>query len=420
MRPARRNNYLSVTAALLAASLSLTAGVRAEDAPSPRELRAAERKHAADVAAQKAAAARAAKAGAEEQQLLRARIAAAETLRIAETATAEAVSKMDTLAERRKEAETRLAQRAKAMQPLLPLIERLSLYPTETLLAVPSDTESRLRGLLVLQGLARRLEVEAKALRQDQADAYAASAAIAAEAPKLAANLAVQAARAAALDTLIADAQGRRSKEETAADTAAQQAAAAAARAETLRAALTELEAQRKAGEQRAHEDALRAEKQKHADEAEAARQREAALAHPAASLGNGAQGHGKLTLPVVGKQVRGFGDQTEGGPATGASYQAPPNARVIAPCSGKVAFADKFRSYGQLLILDCGGGYHAVLSGLERLDAKAGQSVQSGEPVGTMPNWEPGANGRRPALYLELRRDGVPVDPAPWLRGGL
>ncbi len=420
MRPARRNSFVSMTAALLAVSLSLTVGVRAEDAPSPRDLRAAERKHAAEVAAQKAAAARAAKAGTEEQQLLQARIAAAETLRIAETATAEAVAKMDALAERRKEAETRLAQRAAAMQPLLPLIERLSLYPTDTLLAVPSDAENRLRGLLVLQGLARRLEVEAKALRQDQADAYAASAAIAAEAPKLTSHLAAQAARAAALDKLIADAQGRRTQAETAADTAAQQAAAAAARAETLRAALTELEAQRKAGEQRAHEDALRAEKQKHADEAEAARQREAALARPAASLGHGAQGHGKLTLPVVGKQIRGFGDQTEGGPATGVTYQAPPNARVIAPCSGRVAFADKFRSYGQLLILDCGGGYHAVLSGLERLDAKAGQSVSTGEPVGTMANWEPGGNGRRPALYLELRRDGVPVDPGPWIRGGL
>jgi septal ring factor EnvC (AmiA/AmiB activator) len=420
MRPARRNNFLSVTVALLAAVLSVPASPRAEDAPSPRELRAAERKHAADVAAQKAAAARAAEAGSEALKLLQARIAAAESLRIAETATEAAVTKMDALTERRKEAETRLAQRAAAMQPLLPLIERLSLYPTETLLAVPSDTESRLRGLLVLQGMARRLEVEAKALRRDQADAYAASVAIAAEAPRLAADLAAQAARAEALDKLIADAQSRRTQAEIAADTAAQQAATAAARAETLRAALEALEAQRKAGEQRAHEEALRAEKQKHADEAEAARQREAALAHPAASLGNAAQGRGKLALPVVGKQIRGFGDQTEGGPATGVAYQAPPNARVIAPCSGKVAFADRFRSYGQLLILDCGGGYHAVLSGLERLDAKAGQSVATGEPVGTMPNWEPGGNGRRPALSLELRRDGVPVDPGPWLRGGL
>ncbi len=81
------------------------------------------------------------------------------------------------------------------------------------------------------------------------------------------------------------------------------------------------------------------------------------------------------------------------------------------------MVFAAPFRSYGLLLIVDCGGGYHTVLAGFERLDVKVGQSVAAGEPVGVMPNWEPGAAGDRPALYLELRRDGQPVNPAPWLR---
>ncbi|MEJ0018739.1 MAG: peptidoglycan DD-metalloendopeptidase family protein [Acetobacteraceae bacterium] len=81
------------------------------------------------------------------------------------------------------------------------------------------------------------------------------------------------------------------------------------------------------------------------------------------------------------------------------------------------MAFAAAFRSYGLLLIVDCGGGYHAVLAGFERLDVKVGQSVAAGEPVGVMPGWEPGGSGSRPALYVELRRDGQPVNPAPWLR---
>ena len=418
MRRARRNSPLALLP--LIAVLLAPAGAHAQPTPQPttRDVRAAERTRAADLAAQKAAAARAAQASTEEQRLLQARIAAAETLRVAETATEDAASRMDALAARRRDADTRLAQRAVAMRPLLPLIERLSLYPAETLLAVPASAEDRLRAVLVLQGLSRQLEIEAKALRQDQADAYAASAAIAAETPKLTADLAAQAARAADLDRLIAETQARRQQAETAADSAAQRAAAEAARADTLRAALASLEAQRKADEARAHEDAVRAEKQKHTDEAEAARQREAALAHPAGSLGTGGKAKGRLAMPVVGKLIKAFGDPTDGGPATGLSYQAPPNARVTAPCAGRVAFADKFRSYGQLLILDCGGGYHAVLSGLERLDAKAGQAVQAGEPLGTMPNWEPGGTGRRPSLYIELRHDGQPVDPTPWLRG--
>ena len=89
----------------------------------------------------------------------------------------------------------------------------------------------------------------------------------------------------------------------------------------------------------------------------------------------------------------------------------------MVAPCGGRVAFAAPFRSYGLLLIVDCGGGYHAVLAGFDRLDAKVGQQVAAGEPVGVMPGWEPGASGKRPSLYVELRRAGQPVNPAPWLR---
>jgi septal ring factor EnvC (AmiA/AmiB activator) len=89
----------------------------------------------------------------------------------------------------------------------------------------------------------------------------------------------------------------------------------------------------------------------------------------------------------------------------------------VVSVCGGRAVFAAPFRSYGLLLIVDCGGGYHVVLAGFERLDVKVGQSVASGGPVGVMPGWEPGKSGSRPALYVELRHDGQPVNPAPWLR---
>ncbi len=417
MRRAPRSSLL----ALLLPALLAAVGTHAEPAPNSsatsRDVRAAERARAAELAAQKDAAAQAGKATAEEQRLTQERIGAAEVLRTTEAATSDAAARMDELSARRRDAETRLAKRAETMLPLLPLIERLSLYPAETLLAVPASPEDRLRGVLVLQGLTRQLETEAEALRQDQTALDAASAAIAAETPKLAAALAAQAERAAELDRMIGDAQERRRQAESAGDTAAKRAAAEAARADTLRAALAALEAGRKAEEARAHEEALRAERQKHAAESDAAHMREAALARPPGSLSQAGGVKGQLAAPVAGKMIRAYGDPTDAGPATGLSYQAPPNARVVAPCGGRIAFADKFRTYGQLIIIDCGGGYHAVLSGLEKLDAKVGQPVQAGEPVGTMPNWEPGGTGRRPALYIELRHDGQPVDPAPWLR---
>jgi septal ring factor EnvC (AmiA/AmiB activator) len=188
---------------------------------------------------------------------------------------------------------------------------------------------------------------------------------------------------------------------------------------DTLRSALAALEAQRRADEAKAHAEEVRAQRQKRTAEAQAAHAREAAAAHPTGvgTIASGTEPHGQLQPPVIGVVVKGWGEQTDGGPATGVSYDAPPRARVISPCGGRVVFAQSFRSYGLLLIIDCGGGYHVVLSGFERLDVKLGQSLVAGEPVGVMPTWEPGSEAHRPALYVELRHDGAPVNPAPWLR---
>ena len=144
----------------------------------------------------------------------------------------------------------------------------------------------------------------------------------------------------------------------------------------------------------------------------QAAQERQVALAVPAGPGLGAAQG--QLTAPVLGHVVHAFGDDDGGGTRrSGISYQAPPAARVVAPCGGRVVFAAPFRSYGQLLILDCGGGYHFVLAGLDRLDVQARQLRPAGEPVGVMPGWDPREAGDRPALYVELRHDGQPVNPA-------
>jgi septal ring factor EnvC (AmiA/AmiB activator) len=84
------------------------------------------------------------------------------------------------------------------------------------------------------------------------------------------------------------------------------------------------------------------------------------------------------------------------------------------------VVFAGPFRSFGLLMIVDCGASWHAVLAGFDRLDATVGQSVQPGEPIGQMPGWDPAGASPRPSLYVELRHDGAPVNPAPFLRAKL
>ncbi len=387
--------------------------------PTRQQVEEAERTRAAEQAAQQKAAARASAAGADVQRLAEQRVVAATKLRQTEAATETAATRMDDLQHQRRDAAGRLAARAEAMQPLLPVIERLSLYPAETLLAVPAAPEETVRGVIVLQGLARQLQQESADLRRAQAALDAATAAVQAETPKLAAAEAAQRQQAVALDQQIAMAQADRHAAEADAQAAASRAADLAARAETLRAMLTALDAQRRAEAATARDEAARALREKRVAEAAAAHQREAALSHPAGggTLAAVAAPKGQLTAPVGGTIFRSWGDPTDAGPATGISYHAAPAARVVSPCTGRVEFAAPFRSYGLLMILDCGGGYHAVLAGFERLDVKVGQDVRPGEPVGVMPGWEPGAGASRPSLYVELRHDGQPVNPAPWLR---
>jgi septal ring factor EnvC (AmiA/AmiB activator) len=83
--------------------------------------------------------------------------------------------------------------------------------------------------------------------------------------------------------------------------------------------------------------------------------------------------------------------------------------------------YAGPFRSYGQLLIVDPGGGYHIVIAGMDRIQVTQGQSVLVGEPVATM-GAEPRSGEKtasRPTLYVEFRRDQQSIDPAPWWSAG-
>ncbi len=115
---------------------------------------------------------------------------------------------------------------------------------------------------------------------------------------------------------------------------------------------------------------------------------------------------------PVAGPLVQRYGQATDAGPASGVSYAPPPAALVSSPCRGRVDFAGPFRSYGKMVIVDCGRGYRFVLAGLDRVDAVPGTAVAAGAPIGRMPDFAPGAPGR-PTLYVQLRHGADAVDPA-------
>jgi septal ring factor EnvC (AmiA/AmiB activator) len=133
------------------------------------------------------------------------------------------------------------------------------------------------------------------------------------------------------------------------------------------------------------------------------------------------ASAKGLLALPVNGVKIREFGGSDGvGGVEKGISLASRAGAQVTTPCDGWVVYAGPFRSYGQLLILNAGGGYHVLIAGVERISVSIGQFVLTGEPVATMGSTSQIAsvlatNATQPVLYIEFRKDGTPIDPGPW-----
>jgi murein hydrolase activator len=128
----------------------------------------------------------------------------------------------------------------------------------------------------------------------------------------------------------------------------------------------------------------------------------------------------GSLRLPAQGRRVKRFGDaDAAGGTVKGISLQTRAEARITAPADGWVVYAGEFRSYGQLLIINAGGGYHVLLAGMSRIDVSLGQFVLAGEPIAVMGNSAAPSqcvdDSSRPVLYVEFRKDGRPIDPDPW-----
>ncbi len=129
----------------------------------------------------------------------------------------------------------------------------------------------------------------------------------------------------------------------------------------------------------------------------------------------------GRMGLPAIGQIVKSFGeDDGAGGTMKGIRLATRDGARVTSPCDGSVMFAGAFRSYGKLLIIDGGDGYHVVMAGMDRIDVERGQFVLAGEPVGVMgarrlASTSPDLAASSPLLYVEFRKDNTSIDPAPW-----
>jgi septal ring factor EnvC (AmiA/AmiB activator) len=133
---------------------------------------------------------------------------------------------------------------------------------------------------------------------------------------------------------------------------------------------------------------------------------------------GLGAQ-KGKLSLPVKGNIVAQFGRHKH--PQfnsytvnNGISINAPVGTQIRAIYDGQVIFADYFKGYGNMVIVDHGGGFFSLYAHASSINKKVGANVARNDVVASVGDSDSSSGAM---LYFEIRYQGKPVDPSPWFR---
>ncbi|MBB4575312.1 murein hydrolase activator EnvC [Rhizobium lentis] len=320
-----------------------------------------------------------------------------------------------------------LHERRGLLAEVLAALQRMGRNPPPALLVTPDDALASVRSAILLGAVVPGIRKETDKLAADLASLTALQTASAAEKAGLTATMTDSIEEERRMDLLLAEndklsrsnaaelqAERKRSEELAGKATSLEglvasmeseiasvrDAAAAARQAEENRKLLTD--------EQRAQAKALA--------ESGVPDKNRIAPAYPFGEL------RAKLELPVAGDILRQFGDADgTGHEAMGMTVATNPETVVTAPADGLVVFAGAFRSYGQMIILDAGDGYHLVLSGMDTINTRQGKFVFSGEPLAVMGAKRVASatalalETDRPTLYIEFRKDGKPVDSRPW-----
>lgn len=316
-------------------------------------------------------------------------------------------------------------------------LQRIGRRPPPAVLASPDDLLTAVRTSILLGAVLPELRAETRALASDLAELVRLGDAIKADKQTLFREMEAIVEERRRLAALIEARQARLAGAEQETSDQTSQAAALAKQATDLKSLIARLEAelgaaQRNTAAARKAEEDLKNAKEQLASLAF----KDPARLEPKIAF---VDARGQLPLPVGGKEVVSFGtSDSAGGKTQGITIAAQPGAVVSAPSDGWVSFAGPFRSFGQLLIINAGGGYYVLLAGMERINVSLGQFVLAGEPVaimgqarsgagdsdkagaGTPDNAEATGGGRAdahpgPALYIEFRKDGGAIDPTPW-----
>ena len=312
---------------------------------------------------------------------------------------------------------TSLDQRRDVIAEVLAALQRMGRQTPPGIMLRAEDALQSVRTAMMLGAVLPEMRQQAEALAGDLAELARLRKQIADERDRLARDLTALAEDRQRLSLFVVERQKRQAEAEKTLTAERQRATQLGRQAENLNQLIVKLE--QVGAVARSTRTAARSEEERKAGiRPGLAALRDPGRLSPAIEF---ASAKGMLRLPVNGARIREFGAADGvGGTEKGLSIAARPGGQITAPCDGWVVYSGPFRNYGQLLILNAGGGYHVLLAGMDRISVDLGQFVVTGEPVAVMGGGAQSAAaiaGRttQPVLYVEFRKDGVPVDPGPW-----
>lgn len=321
-----------------------------------------------------------------------------------------------------------LEGRRNVVAEVLAVLQRMGHRTPPALLVQPEDVLKAIRASMTLGAVLPELRAETEALASDLKDLVNLRTSIAAEKDNLAREQQGLQDERARLAALVDTRQKSLGEAQTALETEQKRAAELASQATSLKDLIAKMEresaAARKAADEAKKYDEERKklatlESEEQQAKIEASPFKDPARLAPAIPF---SKARGRLPLPASGEIVKTYGaSDAFGSSEKGISIGVRPRATVVSPSDGWVLYAGPYRTYGQLLIVNAGDGYYIVLAGMDRINVAVGQFVLSGEPIGVMGDGATrtasavAIGASQPILYVEFRKDGSPVDPAPW-----
>jgi septal ring factor EnvC (AmiA/AmiB activator) len=350
--------------------------------------------------------------GADRRKLNQALIDTATRVRDVETKVTTTEARLKPLDGQERTIRASLDSRRGVIGEVLAALQRIGRRPPPALIASPEDALQSVRTAMVLGAVLPEMRDQVASLAHDLANLVTVRKQIAAERDTLKQELASLGDERTRMSALIGERQKQQAEREQALVAERSRAADLAKQADNLKDLIAKLEQGQTPATRAARGD----------QPSSLSAQHDPGRLAPAVAF---ASLRGHMPNPVNGVKLKVFGDPDGmGGSEKGVSIATRAGAQVTAPADGWVVYAGPFRSYGQLLILNVGGGYHVLLAGMDRISVDLGQFVLTGEPVAAMGNGSQIAavlatGSSQPVLYVELRKDGTPVDPGPWWASG-